>query len=199
MSKSLLVLLGSLLVYGCGGSSSGTSTDSGTAGAAGTVGGGGTSGSTGSCDIACLNQVGNLADSCQPSGTCTSQVSVSGTSASEAFCYGNGVKMSVSGASMSTTGTGNTSLTMTVKNGATVCYSAVISTDSTGAGTIDFKNASGAEVATITSSATGAETVTCPGQAATAIDSSCEGASNSLNNSASSTSTSTCTTGTCSF
>ena len=49
MSKSLLVLLGSLLVYGCGGSSSGTATDSGTAGAAGTVGGGGTSGSTGSC------------------------------------------------------------------------------------------------------------------------------------------------------
>lgn len=200
--------IGSLSIFACGGGS-GSSLDGGSdvgsgqqgpfgSGGSITGGTGGTSGgagSAGSCSIACLNQAATLVQNCQPSGSCTSQESISGSTISATACYSNGVKMGMSmGAG---TGTSSAmSITATFKKSSAVCYTMVMNADISGAGTVDFKNASGGEVATITVDASGGQTVTCPGQAPVAIDAACSSASDTVS-SAGDTQTDTCTAGTC--
>lgn len=208
MHKSLLRLtIGTMLAIGCGGSSPGSLSSGGTGGAttslgsggSGDNGGGGASGSAGGCSVPCLNDAANLIDNCAPSGSCTEQVSSSGSTMGAVACYSNGVKMSMSMAVPSDPTSSSLSMTATFKKGSSVCYTMVVGTDATGsATTMTIKNPSGAVVATIATSSAGTDTVTCPGQAPAPIDPACNQASDSVNG-ASGAASSSCTTGTCSF
>jgi len=169
------------LAVACGGSSS----TSGDSGAGGTAGGGGTGGTggggaLGSCNApSCMT---GLLSSCTPTGTCVAQSDL--TTLSSNTCYSNGVKQIVS---TSTTGT----MTMTLKNGSSICYSMDIALTAQPS-TVTFKNASGSVVATGTyDSTTQATTVTCTGGQAITLNSSCQSIASAIGGG------STCTDGAC--
>ena len=174
------------LAAGCGGSSSTTVDGGGGAagGGGGAAGGGGgaAGGASGTCNYpSCL---ASLATSCQPSGTCFEQVDT--TTFATNTCYSNGVKIIT--ALDLTSG----SATVTFKNGSTTCYTFVAAASATGAETLTVKNAAGATIATGTSDTTGtATTITCTGGSPVTLNAACQGAMGGTSSS------STCTTGTC--
>ena len=170
---------GALLLAACGGSS-GLSLDGGAGGSSG-------------CNLACLNNLANLVATCQPSGTCTEQLT---SSTAATTCYSNGVKMSVS---MTTSTSGAASMAISVKNNSAACYSMAMSETASGDMTMTFKNASGTTVATLAVGSTTGETVTCPGGSPSAIDSSCSTQAASVSSFAGSSSTTNCTQGTCAY
>lgn len=168
--------LGTFVVVGftvlgiaCGGSSSsgndgGTGGTVGTGGVLGTGGGGGNGGSgggtgSGSCNApSCLN---GLMTSCEPSGTCVSQMDM--TTFASNTCYSNGVKelMAISASGM----------TMTVKKDSSTCYSVDVSAT----GVLTFKNGAGSPVATGTyDKNAGTTTVTCTGGQPVTLNASCD-------------------------
>jgi hypothetical protein len=161
-----------LLLAACGGSS-GLSLDGGAGGSSG-------------CNLA------NLVATCQPSGTCTEQLT---SSTAATVCYSNGVKMSIS---MTTSTSGAPSMAISVKNNSAACYSMAMSETSSGDMTMTFKNASGTTVATLVGGTTG-ETVTCPGASPSAIDSSCSTQAATAGSLAGSSSTTNCPQGTCAY
>ena len=145
------------------------------------------------CNVACLSRAKTLIEGCQPSGTCVEQ-EADALHTSAALCFSNGVKLLLT---TSGSDAGAISTTETFKKGSTVCYSMVISEDSTNTSTIDVTDASGAKVATITTDPTGTESVTCPGQDPVTVDPSCNGALTWVSDAGSLTSG--CSTGTCLF
>jgi hypothetical protein len=185
-----------MLAAACSSSSKdGAAGGSGAGGSGAGGSGGGTVPLTGACaNLTCLNPLVDLLSGCPASGTCTQQTTVVGTSAAVNMCYSNGVKMSEAmDASM-------TSMTMTVKNGSSVCYTMAISNmTSTTAMTIAVKNPSGTTVATIATDSSGNDVVTCPGGTPTVIDSTCGSDASSTSSAVPGATTGACTTGTCTF
>ena len=106
--------LAALVTLGCGGGSGGTLD-------------GGTSLGT-ACKQSCLVTLSNMVAGCQPSGTCTQQLT--GTS-SGAICYSNGVKFKVT---MTSSSSGAMSMSMSAKKGSATCYSMIL--DETAAGDV---------------------------------------------------------------
>jgi hypothetical protein len=151
---------------------------------------------TGNCaNLTCLNDLTVLMDGCSPSGTCTTQSATSTTASTINECFANGVKVQVAMGIAATS-----PFTETVKKGSSLCYSLVLTglaSTSSGDLTIVVKDASEATVATIISDSSGTSSkVTCPNGATGVVDGTC----GSLNDStSSSSSTATCTEGTCDF
>lgn len=151
---------------------------------------------TGACaNLTCLGTASSLIASCAPSGDCTEQATVGGTSATYHLCFSNGVK--VSRGSAPTAATGTLSQSMTVKKGDSVCYSFSLSADATGTnGTIIYANGSGATL--VTEALNGSTTtITCPGGVPTVFDDSCGAALSGLTGIT--PGTGACTLGTCTF
>jgi len=144
------------------------------------------------CNVACLNRAKTLIESCQPSGTCVEQANALHTSTT--LCFSNGVKLLLP---TSGSDAGAMSTTETFKKGSTVCYSMVIRGDSTNMSTIDVTDASGANVATVTTDSAGTDAVTCPGLDPVTVDPSCNVALKSVSDAGSLTSA--CSMGTCLF
>jgi len=160
---------------------------------AGGSGGGGTSASSiplvGACaNLTCLNPLSDLMAACDTSTaqTCTQQATM-GLSIVENSCYSNGVKTQV------VMNSDLSSITAIYKNDSSVCYSMVVSGLSGNVMTVVVRDRSGTIVATIATDGTGADTVTCPGGTPTVVDASCGSVG------ATSSTSPTCTTGTCAF
>jgi hypothetical protein len=110
-----------------------------------------------------------------------------GLSMVENSCYSNGVKTQmVMNSDLS-------SITAIYKNDSSVCYSMVVSGLSGNVMTVVVRDRSGTMVATIATDGTGADTITCPGGTPTVVDASCGSIG------ATSSTSPTCTTGTCVF
>ncbi len=174
------------LTVGCGGSSSSGDGGGGSSGNGGIAGGGGISGSggvsgggsSGSCNLpSCLG----ASQTCVPSGACVQQDDA--TTGASNICYANGVKII-------NTIDASLNITSTVKKGTTTCWSMTGTLASLLAGgALTLKNGSGAVVGTLASDpSTGQTSVTCTGSSAVLLSDACN---------ASSSSTSSCTTGTC--
>ncbi|MGD0837666.1 MAG: hypothetical protein ABSB49_13570 [Polyangia bacterium] len=157
----------------------------GSGGGLATGAGGSSSGTvvSGTCTVpSCLSGFVN----CIPSGTCVEQIDTTTFAAN--MCYSNGVKET------SSLGATGTSFTVTVKQGGSVCYSISVPISDGGiANTFTVNNASGQAVATATSDGSGNTTVTCTGGSPVTIASNCNFGSSG----ASTTTSSSCTQGTC--
>ena len=183
---------------GAGGAAGGVTSLAGTTGAGGVAVLGGNTGSStlplqGACaNLTCLSTLAGLPAGCQPSGTCTTQVST--TTGLTNQCFSNGIAIQ-NGIDMSTFAT-----TMTVKNGGSVCYSMAITGILAPPMTIVFKDSSGTTVGTMAvDPTTNAMSVTCPGGTATVIDQSCGTGPSSLASSSQAAMAAQCDPGTCTF
>jgi len=165
----------------------------------GGTGGGGTGGSstilTGNCaNLTCMDPMIALLSTCQvgATDTCTQQATMSSAIVLNE-CYSNGVKMQIS------TGLDVSSMTATVKNGSSVCYSMLVSGLDGNVMTIVVKDGSGTTVGTIAQdNTTGLATITCPGGVPTIDDGSC-GGSNMTSTGTMPGGGAACTTGICRF
>ena len=151
---------------GTGGAAGGTKGGSGgTTGApGGHPGTGGTTGAGGSNGCTNVPSCLSFLATCYPSGSCMSQTIVSLSPASVTLnkCYSNGVKESTSGA---LSGATVTSGTVTVSLNGTFCYSYDVSLGAGGtSGSLTFKNAAGAVLATVVSVNATTTTFSCGGQ-----------------------------------
>jgi hypothetical protein len=169
---SLGVLALGLALFACSSSSSssGSILDGGGGGGARPTGtGGGTTGGSGGSGLPecqppqCFTDFANMVQSCGPMGTCVQQMN--GTAID--FCYSNGSK-----AHVTTTLTMATAL-ITGPDGS-ACFSFDFALDpNSQVLSINYRNASGQLVATVTGNADGSATVGCPGQASKTLPASC--------------------------
>lgn len=148
--------------------------------------------------LPCLAGATALIAYCAPSGTCTEQVTASGTTSTQARCFANGVQIKVAGMRLAS---GGTSTVMTVQKDGATCYSMTATSDdaSGSAGSVVYKDGAGVEL--VTERVDGATTmVTCPGAGAVVPDGSCDAALFALGGLYPFTNASgMCTTGSCSF
>ena len=159
MRRALWVVALVTVSFGCG-DAAGTGGTAGMGGTGGTAGAAGAGGSGGSGALAAMPPcLAALAQSCLPSGTCTTQAVDPNSPGMVNSCYGNGVKTCVT-----VNATANTAVsTVTKADGKTVCYKAEMTFGTGGSGTMSFKDAAGTEVATGTpgASSTAPITVIC--------------------------------------
>lgn len=127
-------------------------------------------GAAGTCTLpACMAAV---AATCYPAGACVQQSDL--TTFATSSCYANGVKMVQQ--------TGATGITVTFKNGASVCYTMAVPLTvgvdaQSGPLSIPVKNAAGASIATLSYDSVTKETsVICPGAAPVLLASGCTAA-----------------------
>jgi len=167
---------------GAGGGGGGISGSGGAGGVLGGNGGAGGTTSTGACNYPSC--VASLAATCAPSGTCVEQSDATTFATND--CYSNGVKV------LTTLNLTSGSAVVTYKNGSTTCYSIEAASTNGTTFTLTVKNAAGATIATGTeddSGTTPVATVTCTGGQAVTLNSACDTSGTS--------SSASCTTGTC--
>ena len=145
--------------------------------------------------LPCLAGATGLIAYCAPSGTCTSQVTVSGGIATMNRCFSNGAKIQLTAVRADG---GGTNTIMTVKKDGAACYSFVImATADPSVGSAVYRDGAGTDL--ITGTVDGATTTyTCPGGSPVTPDSACDAALFALQGAYPFTNA-TCTSGTCAF